>query len=97
MEQWQTYFPPLNLWNYSVSWSWSIDPELESFYDGPDRFRHGEIAKEATGECETPQDWDFLVEETKLVNAKASTGEVTVSGKNVKFSARTVKAKSFAV
>jgi hypothetical protein len=48
MEQWQTYFPPLNLWNYSVSWSWHIDPELESFFDGSDRFRHGEIAKEAT-------------------------------------------------
>jgi hypothetical protein len=54
MEQWQTYFPPLNLWNYSVSWSWNIDPELESFFDVGDRFRHGEIAKEATGECETP-------------------------------------------
>jgi len=26
------------------------------------------------------------------VNAKASTGEVTVSGKNIKFSARTAKA-----
>jgi hypothetical protein len=28
----------------------------------------------------------------KNVNAKTSTGEVTVSGKNVKFSARTAKA-----
>ena len=33
----------------------------------------------------------------KTLNAKASTGEVTVSGKGVKFSARTVKAESFAV
>jgi hypothetical protein len=34
---------------------------------------------------------------TKQVNATASTSEVVVSGKNVKFSARTVKAQSFAV
>jgi hypothetical protein len=39
----------------------------------------------------------MTVNQAKLVNAKASTGEVTVSGKNVKFSARTVKAESFAV
>ena len=53
MEQWTTYFPPLNLWNYNISWSWHVDPDLESFFDVGDRFRHGEIAKEATRECET--------------------------------------------
>ena len=58
-------------------------------YDGPDRFRHGEIMKEATRQAMT-------VNQANLVNAKASTGEVTVSGKGVKFSARTAKA-SFAV
>ena len=35
---------------------------------------------------------DDRINQAKLVNAKASTGEVTVSGKGVKFSARTVKA-----
>jgi len=44
-----------------------------------------------------PQDWGNSVVEAKKVNANANTGEVTVSGKGVKFSARTVKAKSFAV
>jgi len=39
----------------------------------------------------------MTVNQANLVNAKASTGEVTVSGKGVKFSARTVKAESFAV
>ena len=39
----------------------------------------------------------MTVNQAKLVNANANTGEVTVSGKNVKFSARTVKAESFAV
>jgi hypothetical protein len=50
MEQWTTCFPPLNLWNYNVSWSWQVDPEIESLSDGSDRFRHGEIAKKATRE-----------------------------------------------
>jgi hypothetical protein len=54
MNGWTETFPPLNLWNYSQSWNWQIDSDLESFFDGSDRFRHGEIAKEATGECETP-------------------------------------------
>jgi len=39
----------------------------------------------------------MILNQANLVNAKASTGEVTVSGKNVKFSARSVKAESFAV
>ena len=40
----------------------------------------------------------MTVNQANLVNAeKANTGEVTVSGKGVKFSARTVKAESFAV
>ena len=49
MDQWTNYFPPLNLWNYSISWSWHIDPELESFFDVGDRFRHGELEEKATG------------------------------------------------
>ena len=57
----------------------------KGFFDGSDRFRHGEITKEATRQAMT-------VNQANLVNAKASTGEVTVSGKNVKFSARTAKA-----
>jgi len=48
MNEWTDTFPPLNLWNYNLSWAWHIDPELESFFDGSDRFRHGEITKEAT-------------------------------------------------
>jgi DUF4097 and DUF4098 domain-containing protein YvlB len=39
----------------------------------------------------------MTVNQANKVNAKTSTGEVTVSGKNVKFSAREVKAESFAV
>ena len=57
----------------------------KSLFDGPDRFRHGEIAKKATRQAMT-------VNQAKLVNANANTGEVTVSGKGVKFSARTAKA-----
>jgi hypothetical protein len=34
----------------------------------------------------------MTVNQAKLVNAKTSTGEVTVSGKSVKFSTRTAKA-----
>ena len=40
---------------------------------------------------------DDRINQAKLVNANANTGEVTVSGKGVKFSARTAKAESFAV
>jgi len=39
----------------------------------------------------------MTVNQAKLVNAKANTGEVTVSGKNVKFSARSVKRQSLSV
>ena len=40
----------------------------------------------------------MTVNQAKLVNAeKANTGEVTVSGKNVKFSARTAQRQSLAV
>jgi len=39
----------------------------------------------------------MTVNQANLVNAKANTGEVTVSGKNIKFSARSVKRQSFAV
>jgi len=39
----------------------------------------------------------MTVNQAKLVNANANTGEVAVSGKNIKFSARTVRATSFAV
>jgi hypothetical protein len=39
----------------------------------------------------------MTVNQANLVNAKANTGEVTVSGKNVKFSARSVKRQSLAV
>ena len=59
-------------------------------FGGSDRFRHGEIAKEATQQAMT-------VNQANLVNAKASTGEVTVSGKNVKFSARSAQRQSLAV
>jgi hypothetical protein len=34
----------------------------------------------------------MTVNQANLVNAKANTGEVTVSAKNIKFSARTAKA-----
>ena len=53
-------------------------------------FRQGEIIETATQQAMT-------VNQANKVNVKTSTGEVTVSGKNVKFSARTVKAESFAV
>jgi hypothetical protein len=39
----------------------------------------------------------MTLNQANLVNAKASTGEVTVSAKNVKFRALTAKAESFAV
>jgi hypothetical protein len=35
MDQWHEYFPPLNLWNYSLHWQWSNDPiEEENLFDG---------------------------------------------------------------
>ena len=33
MEQWDNYFPPLNLWNYSLSWQWFNNENLS---DGGD-------------------------------------------------------------
>jgi len=39
----------------------------------------------------------MTVNQANYVNAKTSTGEVTVSGKNVKFSARTEQRQSLAV
>ena len=48
MEHWTEYFPPLNLFNYSLAWQWQHLTPIENLSDGDDRFRHGEIAKEAT-------------------------------------------------
>jgi hypothetical protein len=39
----------------------------------------------------------MTVNQANYVNAKTSTGEVTVSGKGVKFSARTAQRQSLAV
>jgi len=39
----------------------------------------------------------MIVNQAKYVNAKANTGEVTVSAKNVKFRALTAKGQSLAV
>ena len=57
---------------------------------GMNQFRHGELEEKATQQAMT-------VNQANLVNAKANTGEVTVSGKNVKFSARTAQRQSLAV
>jgi len=46
MEQWTDYFPPLNLYNYSISWSWHIDPELQSFFDLKQHEKIGEVSDE---------------------------------------------------
>ena len=48
----------------------------KGFFDGSDRFRHGELMRTATGECETPQDWGSPVVEATLLNANASNDEV---------------------
>jgi hypothetical protein len=39
MDQWDEYFPPLNLWNYSLHWQWFDDPieEEENLSDGDDK------------------------------------------------------------
>lgn len=29
LEQWDTKFPPLNLWNYSLHWRWVLEFEQE--------------------------------------------------------------------
>jgi len=39
----------------------------------------------------------MIVNQANLVNAKASTGEVTVSGKNIKFHTLAAKGQSLAV
>jgi hypothetical protein len=39
----------------------------------------------------------MTVNQANYVNAKTSTGETTVSGKNIKFSARTAQRQSLAV
>ena len=61
-----------------------------STFDGPytgstDRI----VVKLGARQCRSLLDWGDPVEDTKIVNAKANTtGSVTVSGKNVKFSSR---------
>lgn len=30
MDQWDNYFPPLNLWNYNNSWYWLTNPNKSS-------------------------------------------------------------------
>jgi hypothetical protein len=62
------------------------------FLMGETWFRQREIVETATRECETRRTGETRLKKQKNVNAKTSTGEVTVSGKNVKFSARTAKA-----
>ena len=60
------------------------------FMMGMNQFRHGELEERATGQA-------MILNQANLVNANANTGEVTVSGKSVKFSARTAKRQSLAV
>jgi len=45
MEQWDNYFPPLNLWNYSLSWQWFEDENLS---DGDDQVSTGQQVTEWT-------------------------------------------------
>ena len=67
-------------------------------YDGPAMVSTGsQVKKWTVRQGRSRQDRGDPVEDTKTVNANANTGEVTVSGKSVKFSARSVKAESFAV
>ena len=56
-----------------------------------------QVKKWTVRQCRSRQDWGNPVEDTKIVNANANTGEVTVSGKNVKFSARAAQRYSLAV
>ena len=79
-------------WHWQYAWGIAcfVNYAICIFMMGMTRFRHGELEETATQQAMT-------VNQANLVNAKASTGEVTVSGKGVKFSARTVKAESFAV
>jgi len=35
MEQWDNYFPPLNLWNYNLYSTWFEDITKENLSDGP--------------------------------------------------------------
>jgi hypothetical protein len=38
MDQWDEYFPPLNLWNYSLHWQWFDDSiKEENLSDGDDQ------------------------------------------------------------
>ena len=68
------------------------------FNNGPDTGSiESRVMKWTARQCRSRQDWGNLVEDTKLVNANANTGEVTVSGKNVQFSARAAQRYSLAV
>lgn len=42
MQSWDDYFPPLNLWNYSISWQWKIS------FDGDDQVSTGSRVREWT-------------------------------------------------
>ena len=46
MDQWDNYFPPLNLWNYSLSWQWNDSKNLSD--GGVLSIRQLEIVETAT-------------------------------------------------
>ena len=48
MDQWDDYFPPLNLWNYSVHWRWFDSTTEESPIDGADQVSIGQQVTEQT-------------------------------------------------
>ena len=48
MDQWDDYFPPLNLWNYSIHWQWFDSTIEESPIDGADQVSIGQQVTEQT-------------------------------------------------
>ena len=54
MDQWDSYFPPLNLWNYNLHWKWFLDTPRENLSDGDVQVSTGQRVTEQTArECET--------------------------------------------
>lgn len=50
MNQWDNYFPPLNLWNYNLHWKWFPEEVEENLFEGDVQVSTGQRVTEWTAE-----------------------------------------------
>jgi len=50
MNQWDSYIPPLNLWNYNLYYKWFDDLDDENLFDGDDLDSTGQRVTEQTAQ-----------------------------------------------